>query len=88
MRHSAIWWSCSAPPTTIRSGLAFWAWFAKRPAVYGLAAALAMLGLRIAGAFRGRFRWLPLASGWTKHRDFPRPEGLSFQAQWKQGRRR
>jgi len=73
---------------TIRSGLAFWAWFAKRPAVYRLATALAMMALRIGGVFRGRFRRLPLASGWTKHRDFPRPEGLTFQAQWKQGRRR
>jgi L-lactate dehydrogenase complex protein LldF len=73
---------------TIRSGIAFWAWFAKRPAVYRLATALAMMVLRIGGVLRGRFRWLPLASGWTKHRDFPRPEGLTFQAQWKQGRRR
>ena len=31
---------------------------------------------------------LPLASGWTKHRDFPAPQGLTFQSQWKWGRRR
>ncbi len=75
-------------PKTIRSGLAFWAWFAKRPAIYRLASALGMIALRIGGAFRGRFHWLPLASSWTRHRDFPRPQGLTFQAQWKQGRRR
>jgi L-lactate dehydrogenase complex protein LldF len=73
---------------TIRTGLAFWAWFAKRPAIYRLATAMAMQGLRLLGTFRGRFAWLPLASGWTKHRDFPRPEGLTFQTQWRQGRRR
>ena len=31
----------------------------------------------------GRFRSLPLAGGWTKYRDFPAPQGQTFQAQWK-----
>ena len=33
---------------------------------------------------RGRFRRLPFAGGWTRHRDFPVPERDTFQAQWRQ----
>ena len=36
----------------------------------------------IFGGGRGRFRRLPLAGGWTKHRDFPAPEGKTFQEMW------
>jgi L-lactate dehydrogenase complex protein LldF len=75
-------------PAAVRSGLALWAWFAKRPRLYGWATALAALALAFVGQFRGRFHWLPLASGWTRHRDFPAPEGRTFQAQWRGGRRR
>ncbi len=31
---------------------------------------------------RGRFRRLPLAGGWTKHRDLPAPQGQTFQEMW------
>ncbi len=34
------------------------------------------------GRTRGRFRRLPLAGGWTAGRDFPAPEGKTFQQQW------
>jgi L-lactate dehydrogenase complex protein LldF len=74
-------------PATVRGGLAFWAFFAKRPRLYGLATALAVGALRLFGRSRGRFRWLPLASGWTRHRDFPAPQGGTFRAQWKRRRR-
>ena len=33
----------------------------------------------ISAAGKGRFRYLPLAGGWTKHRDMPAPEGRTFQ---------
>jgi L-lactate dehydrogenase complex protein LldF len=75
-------------PATVRSGLAVWAFFARRPRLYGMLTAIAALVLGFAGVFRGRFSHLPLASGWTKHRDFPAPQGLTFQSQWKWGRRR
>src|SRR5712691_9087592 len=58
-------------PATVRSGLALWAFFAKRPRLYGLATAAAARLLHWAGRARGRFSWLPLAAGWTRHRDFP-----------------
>jgi L-lactate dehydrogenase complex protein LldF len=74
-------------PATVRGGLRFWAFFAKRPGLYGFATALAARALALFGRSRGRFRWLPLASGWTGHRDFPAPQGGTFRAQWKRRRR-
>lgn len=70
-------------PAAVRSGLAFWGFFAKRPWLYRPATALAMRLLSFAGRNRGRFTWLPLAGGWTRYRDFPVPQGRTFQAQWK-----
>jgi L-lactate dehydrogenase complex protein LldF len=70
-------------PAAVRNGIAFWAWFAKRPAIYRLATSLAIFGLGVLGKLFGRFRWLPFAGGWTRHRDFPSPQVQTFQAQWK-----
>ena len=70
-------------PATVRSGLALWAYFAKRPRLYGFAAGIATWMLSGLGRRKGRFRWLPFASGWTRHRDFPAPQGATFQALWK-----
>jgi L-lactate dehydrogenase complex protein LldF len=75
-------------PATVRGGLAFWAFFAKRPALYGLATALASRVLWLFGRSGGRFRRLPFATGWTRHRDFPAPQGATFQAQWRRRKRR
>jgi L-lactate dehydrogenase complex protein LldF len=36
------------------------------------------------GRKQGRFRVLPFASGWTKHRDLPAPQGSTFQEQWRE----
>jgi L-lactate dehydrogenase complex protein LldF len=75
-------------PATVRGGLKFWAFFAKRPALYGLATALASRVLWLFGRSAGRFRRLPFATGWTRHRDLPAPQGATFQAQWRRKRRR
>jgi L-lactate dehydrogenase complex protein LldF len=71
-------------PATARTGLAVWAFFAKRPWLYGFATGIAARLLALAGRTHGRFSWLPLASGWTQYRDFPAPQGGgTFQAQWR-----
>ncbi len=70
-------------PAVARSGLGLWAFFAKRPALYRLATSLAMGALGYAGRAKGRFASLPFAGGWTDTRDFPAPEGKTFQAMWR-----
>jgi L-lactate dehydrogenase complex protein LldF len=69
-------------PAAARWGLAFWAFFAKRVRLYRLATAFAARLMALGARGRGRFASLPLASGWTRHRDFPAPQGATFQAQW------
>jgi L-lactate dehydrogenase complex protein LldF len=76
-------WERGLNPATQRTGLKFWAWFAKRPALYRLATYLAMPLLAVAGGRRRRFRFLPLAGGWTKWRDMPAPQGRTFMQQWR-----
>jgi len=70
-------------PAPVRWGLAFWGFFARRPRLYGAATAVAARLLALAGGARGRFSWLPLAGGWTRSRDFPAPQGATFQSQWR-----
>ena len=68
-------------PRSVRTGLALWAALARRPALYQplTRIAIALLGRLGRG---GRFTSLPLAGGWTRHRDMPAPEGPTFQALW------
>ena len=70
-----------------RSGLGVWAFVARRPRLYHLLARFGMAALGALGAGRGRFSWLPLAGGWTRHRDFPAPQGRTFQQLWAEQRR-
>ncbi len=65
-------------PAGIRTNLAIWAWFARRPALYRLATGLAARILGLLGGAQGRFKSLPLAGGWTAGRDLPAPEGETF----------
>jgi L-lactate dehydrogenase complex protein LldF len=81
-------WEAGAPPAAERYGLGVWAWFARRPWLYGLGARLAMRALGRLGRGKGSFAKLPLASGWTDGRDFPAPEGRTFQEQWRARRGR
>ena len=69
-------------PTAARSGLKLWAFFAKRPALYAMLNRFNARLLRALGGRKGRLKSLPLAGGWTDHRDFPAPQGKSFQELW------
>jgi L-lactate dehydrogenase complex protein LldF len=75
-------------PATYRYGLAVWAFFARRPPLYRFAAAVATRVLGFIGRPRGRFRFLPLAGGWTQGRDMPAPEGRSFMSLWAERQKR
>ncbi len=74
-------------PAAPRAGISLWAWLARRPTLYHALSRIAAPALAALGARRGRFSSLPLAGGWTAARDFPAPEGGSFQSQWRRRRR-
>jgi L-lactate dehydrogenase complex protein LldF len=74
-------------PATQRFGLRLWAFFATRPSLYRLATRVAMRALGNLGSERGRFARLPLASGWTRHRDMPAPQGRTFMDQYRARKR-
>ena len=73
-------------PPRVRLGLRAWAFMARRPALYRLATSVGMRVLGLAGRYRGRFRWLPLAGGWTGTRDLPAPAGTTFMSAWSKRR--
>ena len=73
-------------PGAVRSGLAIWAYFAKRPKLYQLATGIAARVLKLVGGRKGKLTSLPLAQGWTQYRDMPVPQGKTFQAMWKERR--
>ncbi|WP_238122157.1 MULTISPECIES: LutB/LldF family L-lactate oxidation iron-sulfur protein [unclassified Xanthobacter] len=70
-------------PAPQRYGLKLWAFLARNGWLYRPATRLAMRALSLFGRDKGRFASMPLAGGWTATRDFPAPEGDTFQAQWR-----
>ena len=70
-------------PATARYGIGFWAFFARRPALYRLSTDIAMRALHWFGRARGRFSSLPFAGAWTRYRDLPAPQGATFQSRWR-----
>jgi len=73
--------------TASRRLLRLWAWAARHARLYHVAANLEMRALAALGRRRGRFRYLPLAGAWTRHRDLPAPQGKTFQRLWAERRR-
>jgi L-lactate dehydrogenase complex protein LldF len=69
-------------PPLPRLALALWAFMAKRPKLYRFFTGLKIPALAAFGRRRGRFRTIPFAGGWTKHRDMPAPQGRTFQKMW------
>jgi L-lactate dehydrogenase complex protein LldF len=70
-------WREGLEPGTVRYGIGLWAFVARRPALYRLAS---RIGVRVMRLFRRRgwINSLPLAGGWTGHRDLPAPPGKTF----------
>ena len=66
-----------------RAALHAWAFAATRPALYRPLTRLGARVLRWLGGEKGRIRSLPLAGGWTAHRDFPAPSGRTFIEQYR-----
>ncbi len=70
-------------PARYKLGLKLWAFAVKRPRLYQLLTGLAIPLMARLGKRNGRFKKLPLAGGWTRHRDLPSPQGQTFQQRWR-----
>ncbi len=68
-----------------RLGLAVWAWAARRPALYGLAAGIGVRALRMMGGRERLIHRLPFVGGWTEGRDMPAPAGRTFRELYRKG---
>jgi L-lactate dehydrogenase complex protein LldF len=83
MRHwRAVEYASGLAPKAITRGLGLWAFAAKRPALYRLGARVMARLLRMLSR-GGLVRALPVRNGWFAVRDFPAPQGKTFQQQWK-----
>ncbi len=69
-------------PAFYKLSLKAWAYAAKNPRLYQTLTGLLIPLLARFGS-KGRFRSLPLASGWTRYRDLPAPQGKTFQQLWR-----
>ncbi|WP_022683413.1 lactate utilization protein B [Sphingobium bisphenolivorans] len=79
-------WREGLEPASTRAGLGLWAWVACRPALYRVATGVAMRAMRLLSR-GGWIARLPLAGGWTRYRDMPKPAPRSFMAQYRKERR-
>ena len=82
MRHwRAREYTSGLAPKSMVAGLGAWAFVAKHRRLYRLAAALSARMLKLV-ARNGRVRALPLMRNWFAVRDFPAPQGSTFQSLW------
>jgi L-lactate dehydrogenase complex protein LldF len=75
-------WSTGLESVTVRQGFAVWRFLALHPALYRHAIAMAVWMM----AWFARGGWIarmPLAGGWTRYRDLPRPPRRTFIAQYR-----
>jgi len=80
-------WREGLEPTATRSGINAWNRMIASPRLYRLMSAMGARALRTVSR-GGWISRLPLAGGWTRHRDLPRPPaGGTFLDQWAKRRR-
>lgn len=65
-----------------RWALRAWAWLARRPPLYHAVMRVPVAIMGRLGRRSGTLRRLPLATGWTRIRDMPAPQGRTFQQAW------
>jgi L-lactate dehydrogenase complex protein LldF len=75
-------YACGLAPKTTAFGLSIWAFAAKRPRLYRIAASFAARALKLLTGSKGHLRALPLMRGWFAVRDFPAPQGRTFHDLW------
>ena len=63
-------------------------WLARHPRLYRWFTGFGVKFFKIFALGKERIHRLPLASGWTRFRDLPAPQGKTFQEQWKQNQKR
>lgn len=84
MRHwRAKEYADGLAPRAVVAGLGLWAFAAKRPGLYRFGARIMARLLKMMGR-DGQVRSLPLMKGWFAVRDFPAPEGRTFQEMWRE----
>ncbi|ACB94211.1 lactate utilization protein B [Beijerinckia indica] len=76
-------WREGLEPQVVRQSLGLWSFGARHPFLYRLGTAIAVRGMRLL-AKQGWISSMPLASGWTRYRDFPKPAPRTFMEEWKQ----
>lgn len=70
-----------------RTLLRAWVQLAKHPRAYRLSARIAAATLSALAGAKGILRRLPFGERWTRQRDFPAPQGATFQDLWKRRER-
>ena len=84
MRHwRAREYADGLAPRAAMMGLSLWAFAAKRPVLYRFGAKLAARTLKFLAGRHGSVVSLPLMRGWFLAREFPAPQGKTFQELWK-----
>jgi len=69
-------------PSPSRAALRLWAILARHPWLYQSVTGFAIRLLAGWSRRSGRLPKLPFTRGWTDHRDFPAPEGMTFHRLW------
>jgi L-lactate dehydrogenase complex protein LldF len=84
MRHwRAKEYADGLAPKAMIAGLGVWAFAAKRPGLYRFGVKIMARLLKIISR-KGAVHSLPLMRGWFAVRDFPAPQGKTFQELWRE----